>query len=127
MRAMSLLVAVFAVSTQGCAAVMSEMSTGPSDRPSVANSAGGISRRAPMSVPSNLPLPIHADPRTRMAVPSLSEVSRPTYGTMMTVYAFLACFPVMGSVPESCDENAIGAFQRNIREPAQKKGPIILR
>lgn len=62
-----------------------------------------------------------------MAVPSLSEVSRPTYGTMMTLYAFLACFPVMGSVPESCDENAIGAFQRNIKGPAQKKGPIILR
>ena len=128
MKAMRVLAAVFAVSTQGCAAVMSEMSTVPSERPSVANSAGGVGEsRSPVSVPSNLPLPIHADPRTRMAVPSLKDVSRHTYGTAMTVYAFIACFPVMGAVPESCDESAIGAFQRNVKEPAGKKGPIVLR
>ena len=133
MKAMTLLVAVFALSTQGCAAMISEMSTVPNERPSVAAGMGGVSsgRYAPVSVPSNLPLPIQADPRTRMAVPNQKSMGRPTYATLMGVYSVIACLgPIGMSTAEEekgCDDKAVRDFQRNIREPAAKKGPVILR
>ena len=129
MRAMGLLVAVLTFSTQGCASALREMSRVPSDRPSVASGPSGVSGGGyiAVSVPSTLPLPIKADARTRMAVPNPPDVSHATYTTLKNVYVFLACMPVMGSLPASCEDHALGAFDRNIKAPTGTKGPVILR
>jgi len=142
MRAMNLLVAVFALSTQGCASMLHEMDSGygsrfgeiRSDRPAVADALRGGQTALPgfgaipnhRSVPQSLPLPIQTNRRAMFAVPSLGKHSITVlFGTMLVVNE-VGC-ALAEAYDGTCEGRSNRDLERTIPLPKENKGPVILR
>lgn len=145
MRAIGLLAALMAVTTQGCASALTSMGTPygtnfgeiKSDRPGVADALKGgqtmitgFGKPAHMSVPQDIPLPKQANPRAMFTVPNLDHRTLNAVFNTMAAVVMTGCalMPDFNqSRDRTCESDAERKAEKNITLPAPQRGPVILR
>ncbi len=139
MRSIGLLIAIIALTTQGCATTLgSHFGETRGDRPGLiggfrsdqANAGGFGGNRVPASVPTDLPLPLEANPRNLFTLPNVgTATSGALYSVANGISVLLNCIPdLSGKAPRECAAKADRNFRDAIPQPREKTtGPVILK